>query len=101
MIEAAETAERFIAGREREDLDRDDQLRLALVQTVQIIGEAASKLSTKTREDIPTVPWSDIIFMRNRLVHAHFDINRDLVWRTVKDDLPPLLAALERLDLSD
>lgn len=79
MIDAAESAQRFVAGRTRSEIDTDEQLRFALVQTVQIIGEAASRISLETRSAIP-LPWADIMYMRNRLVHAYFDIDHDVVW---------------------
>ena len=97
MIEAAESAQRFIDGRTRADIDMDEQLRFALVQAVQIIGEAASRVSPETRSAIPSVPWADIIFMRNRLVHAYFDIDHDIVWETATKDIPDLLPLLRRL----
>ena len=101
MIDAAETAQRFSAGRTRADIDTDEQLRFALVQALQIIGEAASRVSTETRSAISSVPWADIIFMRNRLVHAYFDIAHDIVWQTVTDDIPSLLAVLRAISLED
>lgn len=98
MIDAAETTQRFIAGRKRSDIDTDEQLRFALVQALQIIGEAASRLSTETRSGIP-LPWADIIYMRNRLVHAYFDIEHDVVWQTATQDVPALLRTLRGLSL--
>ena len=97
MIEAAESAQRFIDGRTRADIDMDEQLRFALVQAVQIIGEAASRVSPETRSAIPSVPWADIIFMRNRLVHAYFDIDHDIVWETATKDIPDVLPLLRPL----
>src|SRR6266511_5419001 len=91
MIGAAESARRFIAGHSRADIDTDEQLRFALVQAVQIIGEAASRVSPETRSAMPLVPWTDIIFMRNRLVHAYFDTDHDVIWKTITEDIPPLL----------
>jgi len=70
---------------------------LALVKDIEIIGEAAYRISPATRESLPDVPWKDIIGMRHRLVHAYFDINLDVLWRTVTDDRPPLSAELERV----
>ncbi|MGH7101088.1 MAG: HepT-like ribonuclease domain-containing protein [Acetobacteraceae bacterium] len=100
MIDAAESAQRFIAGRKRADIDTDEQLRFALVHALQIIGEAAARLSSETRSAIPSAPWSAIIFMRNRLVHAYFDIGHDVVWKTVIEDLPPLLSLLRGISLT-
>lgn len=58
-------------------------------------GEAANQVSEPTRELTPAIPWADIISMRNRLVHAYFDINLEILWKTVRYDLPPRIAVLE------
>jgi len=50
---------------------------------------------------VPSIPWEDIVGMRHRLVHAYFDINLDILWRTVQDDLPPLSSALESVLAKD
>ena len=68
---------------------------LALVKAIEIIGEAAYQVSSETRSQIPEVPWEDIMGMRHRLVHAYFDIDLDVLWSTVQNDLPPLIAVLE------
>jgi uncharacterized protein with HEPN domain len=94
MVEAAETAERFIAGRHRTDLDTDQMLLFALIRAIEIIGEAASKVSLETRAATPAVPWPAIVSMRNRLIHAYFDIDRDIVWKTLTEEIPPLRSLL-------
>lgn len=71
-------------------------LTLALVKLVEIIGEAAKQMSPATRDQHPTVPWSAAARMRDRLVHHYFDIDLDVLWATVRDDLPALTAALPR-----
>jgi len=95
MLDAAREALSFAQGRSREDLDHDRLLVLGLVKAIEIIGEAAYQISESTRAKLPDIPWEDIIGMRHRLVHAYFDINLDILWRTVQDDLPPLVSALE------
>jgi len=72
-------------------------LVLSLVKEIEIVGEAANQVSKATREQLPGIPWADIVGMRNRLVHAYFDINLEILWRTVQYDLPPLIAVLERV----
>jgi uncharacterized protein with HEPN domain len=84
----------IIAGRQRSDLDADQMLLFALVRAVEIIGEAASRVTPETRAATPAVPWAAIIGMGNRLVHAYFDIDRDILWRTVTEEIPPLIALL-------
>jgi uncharacterized protein with HEPN domain len=95
MIEAAESAMRFVTGRSRSDLDGDEMLRFALTRAIEILGEAASKVSMEGRAAIPEVPWADVVGMRNRLIHAYFDVNLDILWRTVDEAIPDLLARLK------
>jgi uncharacterized protein with HEPN domain len=95
MRDAAREAIGFTAGRTRADLETDRQLLLAIVKDVEIIGEAASRLTEEFRTRHPELPWNAIVAMRNRLVHAYFDVDRDIVWNTVILDLPFLAAAVE------
>ncbi|MBK7674929.1 MAG: DUF86 domain-containing protein [Candidatus Accumulibacter sp.] len=101
MIEAAESTQKFISGRERADLDRDQMLVFAIVRAVEIIGEAASKISEETRISHPAIPWKAIIGMRNRLVHAYFDIDARIVWVAVTEEIPALLGQLKTLAASE
>ncbi len=96
MRDGALDAIRFIKGRTREELQTDRMLLLSLVKSIEIIGEAASKISAESRNELPDIPWKDIITMRNRLIHAYFDIDQNVVWDTVTADLPPLVATLEK-----
>ncbi len=95
MIDAAKEALSFAAGRKRQDLYADRMLALSIVKSIEIIGEAASTVSNAFREKNREIPWANIIAMRNRLIHAYFDIDLDRVWDTIMDDLPPLITALE------
>lgn len=97
MLDAAREAISFAAGRSRDDLDRDRMLVLAIVKDVEIIGEAASRTTAATRAAHPDVPWTQIIAMRNRLIHAYFDVDLQVVWDTVTVDLPELVRMLEPL----
>lgn len=69
-------------------------LSFAIVRAIEIIGEAAGKITPEGRAGFTGLPWLSIIAMRNRLIHAYFVIDLDRVWETVTDDLPPLMAAL-------
>ncbi len=97
MIEAAQAALDFVRGRERADLDHDRMLLFALVRAVELVGEAASRISPDARARAPDIPWPAIVAMRNRLVHVYFDIDRDILWKTVKVELPDLVRKLERI----
>ena len=64
----------------------DRQLVLSLVKDIEIVGEAAAQVTGPTRLQTPEIPWQSIVAMRNRLVHAYFNINLDIVWQTVQND---------------
>jgi uncharacterized protein with HEPN domain len=98
MLEAARNAMEFAGDAQREDLDEDKKLVLAFVKCIEIIGEAAGRISAEGRAELPQIPWVDIIATRNRLIHAYFDINLDIVWSTIRRDLPELIAIIERLE---
>ena len=97
MLDAAREAVEFVRGRTRADLNGDRQLVLALVKDIEILGEAAYQVTPDTRGQAPSIPWDDMIGMRHRLVHAYFDIDLDILWKTAQDDLPRLIAELERV----
>ena len=97
MIEAAETASGFITGKSRHDLDSDQMLVFALVRAIEIIGEAASRVTPITGASAVDIPWSLIVAMRNRLIHAYFDVDHEVVWKTLTEELPKLLPQLRAL----
>jgi uncharacterized protein with HEPN domain len=96
MLDAARKAHRLAAGSDRQALDDEDNpLPDALIHLISVIGEAAARVNSGTRSELDEIPWSDIVGMRNRLIHAYFDINLDILWATVQDSLPPIIQALE------
>ncbi len=97
MRDAANKAISFASDKTRADLDDDEKLVLSLVKCIGIIGEAASKVSAECEEECQNIPWADIIGMRNRLIHAYFDINLNIVWKTVTEELQPLLDELDQV----
>jgi uncharacterized protein with HEPN domain len=97
MLDAANEALSFAHDRVRTDLDNNRMLVLSLVKAVEIVGEAAYQVSDPTRAQLPQIPWDDIIGMRHRLVHAYFAINLDILWQTVVNDLPLLIAILQSI----
>jgi uncharacterized protein with HEPN domain len=97
MVDAAENVARFVSGRSRSDLDTDRMLLFAVVRAVEIFGEAASQLSDETRSRAADIPWRAIVGMRNRVVHAYFDIDADIVWKTAVEEVPHLLPRLREL----
>jgi uncharacterized protein with HEPN domain len=97
MLDAAREAIHFAEGHSLVELKTNRMLALALVKDIEIIGEAASRLTEECQATNPQIPWVDIAGMRNRLIHAYFDINLRIVWDTVTVNLPPLIAELEKL----
>jgi uncharacterized protein with HEPN domain len=72
-------------------------LLFALVHASEVLGEAASRISEETQATHPGIPWRAIIGMRNRLIHASFEINTEIVWQTVTQEIPALLPQLQAL----
>ncbi len=101
IADALKAAMRFAEGRSREDLDKDQMLAFALLHAIQIVGEAASKITAEFREQHPQIPWVLITGMRHRLVHAYFDINHDILWTTATESVPKLLGQVDGLLSSD
>jgi uncharacterized protein with HEPN domain len=95
MLQYARKALRVSHGRSRIDLESDEGLVLALTKALEVIGEAANRVSRGRRAKLPAVPWSKIIGMRNRLIHGYDQLDLDILWRTVERELPALVAALE------
>ncbi len=97
MLEAGRKVQAFTAGRGREDLEEDELLALALVRLLEIIGEAATRITEETRKANAAVPWAQVIGMRNRLIHGYDVIDLDILWRTITADIPELVLALEKI----
>jgi uncharacterized protein with HEPN domain len=100
MVEAAREALDYAQGHVRQDLETDRPLMHSLVRCLEIIGEAANKITPELREARPEIPWGNMIATRNRVVHAYFAVNLSIIWRTVTEELPLLIAQIEPL-LSD
>ena len=79
MLDAANEARSFIEAKQRTDLDMDRLFTLALTRCVEIIGEAASRVSDDTKRSLTAIPWADVVGMRNRLVHAYFEVDLNIL----------------------
>ena len=97
MRDASAEALSFVVGKTRDTFDNDRQLTLALIKSIEIIGEAAARVSPEMKSATPAIPWADIVGMRNRLIHAYFDVDVDILWETVMNELPPLQRSLEAM----
>ena len=92
---AATEAVGYAQGRHRRDLDSDRPIQHSMVRLLEIVGEAASCISLPFREAHPEIPWSLMVGMRNRMIHAYFNVNLQIVWDTVTESLPPLITCIE------
>lgn len=95
MLDAARQATLFIAEMNETQLTEDLKTTFALVKCIEIIGEAAGRVSEPTLAAMPQIPWRIVKAMRNRLVHVYFDVDTQVLWSTVTHDLPPLVRELE------
>ena len=97
MLSAAQNALRLAEGRSREDLDTDLMFGLSLWKLLEIIGEAAGRVTPQLRTRHPEVPWQLAADTRNRLTHGYDKVDYKVIWSTVKNDLPSLVLALEAI----
>jgi uncharacterized protein with HEPN domain len=95
MLEYAQEILSLTGSRTRSDLDKDRLLSLAVTRLLEILGEAASRVTPTTRELHPAIPWANIVALRNRLIHGYDEVDQDIVWSIVEGDLPELAAQLE------
>lgn len=97
MLDAAQAAIFHLSDRRREDLNNNRLLLNGVVRELEILGEAASQVTSETREQFTHLPWREMIGLRNRLIHAYFDVNNDAIWLVIKESLPPLVTQLEEI----
>lgn len=97
ILLAARKIVRFSQGYGAEKFAADEVLQHAVMRLIQIIGEAARKISPAYKEAHSQIPWTQIIGMRNRLVHEYFRVETDIVWGVVEKDIPALIPLIEPL----
>ena len=97
MLDAAIKAREFAAGKTRAMLDTDELLAFALVRALEIVGEAASRVSQDTRSRHPQIRWKEIVGMRNKIIHDYLSVDYEIVWDVVTNDLPDLIRELETI----
>lgn len=97
MIDASRVAYSFLPHKQKEDLKKDIMLYSALIRQLEILGEAAANIERDFRENYPEIPWHKIIGMRNRLIHAYFDVDPEIVWVAVTVEIPKIIPLLESI----
>lgn len=94
MLDAARDVSAFVSGRKREDLETDAMLRRALVNALQVIGEASARTSDAGRARVPSLPWGQIVATRNILVHVYWGVDHDQVWKMATIHVPMMITEL-------
>jgi len=95
MLDSAREALSLIERRTKEDIAADRVLTLALIRLMEVVGEAAARVSAAGQECNPRIPWSQIVGLRNRLIHGYDSVDMDILWNILCSDLPFLVSALE------
>jgi uncharacterized protein with HEPN domain len=97
MLDYAREAVSMTKGRKRKDLECERMLELSLIRLIELVGEAAARVSNEGREENTTIPWPQVVGMRNRLIHGYDQVDHDILWDTIEIDMPPLIKELERI----
>ncbi len=97
MLDAAKEAIALAAGKSRDEIETERMLNLSLVRLIEIVGEAADHVSAEFRLNHSSIPWKEIIGMRHRLIHGYDNIDYALLYQTIQEDLPALVALLEEI----
>ncbi len=97
MLEAAEKVQEFLKDTTFEDFMREDMRRAAVERNLEIIGEAARRVSEELKQEHPEIPWQQIISQRNVLIHEYGDIDYQKIWKVVSLDVPKLIDQIRPL----
>ena len=97
ILESLERIEEFTKGFTLTRFSADEKTQLAVIKSLEIIGEAVQKIPLNVRKKNPDIPWRQISGMRNKLVHEYFGINIKVVWKTIVEDIPPLKPLLDKI----
>jgi uncharacterized protein with HEPN domain len=97
IFKAAKLALSYLEGKTKEEFFKDTKCQDAVIRRLEIIGEAAGRVSAATTTKFPNLPWKKMVGMRNIMIHEYEDVDLGIVWDTVQNDLPPLITLLEPL----
>ena len=90
MLQAIERIGKYAKGKSFEDFVADDMMYYAIVKNIEILGEASNMLTSEFREKHPETPWKQVNGMRNYIVHEYFQVDNNIVWDVITNDLPLL-----------
>ena len=95
MLDAAREIGILTEGMSRDEFKADRAVSLAVIRLLEVLGEAANGVSDPVKGTHRGIPWSQMVSTRNRLIHGYYDVDLDVVWSTVSEDVPPLIPLLE------
>ena len=98
ILASARMIRDYAKGATRHEFLVDTKLQDSVIRRIEIIGEAAGRISSAFRGENPEIPWNEIRGMRNRMIHVYDDIDMDIVWETVQQDIPRLISLLEHIE---
>ncbi len=96
MLDAAKEAMKLAERKTSNDIENERLLNLSLVRLIEVVGEAANRVSAEGRSRYPNIPWPAIIGMRNRMIHGYDSIDFEILYKTINEDLPSLVAEIEK-----
>lgn len=97
MLDASTKAVEFVRNVDFEAFSKNEEKVFAVTRALEIIGEAAKSVPKSVRAQYLEIPWEDIVGMRNKVIHGYFGVDLKVIWKTVREDLPPLQAAVARI----
>lgn len=97
ILSSIAAIEEFTKKMTFEDFQNDRKTVDAVVRNLEIIGEAASNIPQELKNNYPTIPWRDMISMRNKIMHEYFGVDTEIMWKTIQEDLPSLKTKIESL----
>ena len=97
IIKSIENINKYVSGLDLESFGKDQKTVDAVVRNIEIVGEAAKNLSEEYQEQYPKIPWSQIMATRNKVVHEYFGVDLEILWETIKEDLPALKKQIQKI----
>lgn len=99
ILSAITAIKEFIKDMTFEDFQNDRKTVDAVIRNLEIVGEAANNIPQELKNNYPTIPWREMISMRNKVMHEYFGVDTEIMWKTIQEDLPALKTTIENLPL--